>query len=65
MKTIKLHADLHCGSCESKIKGAIGDKVEGVLVNVASGLIKVTYDETTISVDTIKELINNLGFDIK
>ncbi len=65
MKTIKLHADLHCGSCENKIKSVLGTKVEEVLVNVASGLIKVTYNEETINEETIKDLINTLGFNLK
>ncbi len=64
MKTIKLHAKLHCGSCESKIKTALGTKVEEVLVNVASGLIKIKYDETKINIDEIKGLISNLGFEL-
>ncbi|NQZ29531.1 MAG: heavy-metal-associated domain-containing protein [Mycoplasmatales bacterium] len=62
MKIVKLHAKLHCGSCESKIKTILKTKVEEVLVNVASGLIKIKYDETKINIEEIKGLISNLGF---
>ncbi|TCG10992.1 heavy-metal-associated domain-containing protein [Mycoplasma todarodis] len=64
MKTIKLHAKLHCGSCEGKIKSALDKKVEEVLVNVASGLIKIKYDESKIELNTIKETIQDLGYEL-
>ncbi|CAM9142477.1 heavy-metal-associated domain-containing protein [Mycoplasma todarodis] len=64
MKIVKLHAKLHCGSCENKIKTVLGERVEEVLVNVASGLIKIKYDETKIELQEIKRLISNLGFDL-
>ena len=66
MKKIFQLEPLICPSCSAKIEGML-KKTEGigeseVLFN--SSRVKVSFDESKIKADAIKEKIEKLGFDV-
>lgn len=64
-KTYQLDT-LTCPSCTAKIEGMLkktkGIKESEVLFN--SSRVKVTFDESLLSSETLKENIDKLGFDV-
>lgn len=65
MKTETLDVSgMHCASCASIIKRKI-EKLEGVSecnVNYATEKANVAYDETSVTLDTMNDQIDNLGY---
>ena len=59
--------DMSCSHCEDAIKRAVGklNGVENVLVDLGSKKVSVEYDESKVSVDTIRVTIEDLGYDVK
>ncbi len=56
---------LQCGSCAPTIEGALLKEkgVSKVVIDPTAGTITVSYDEKSLSVDAMRTVISNLGFD--
>ena len=61
--TLKIPA-LHCGGCAKTVTGSL-EKLPGVQVTETdpeSKLVNVEFDDSTISLDEIREALDQVGF---
>lgn len=58
---------MHCASCSAKIENTFKKEkgVSKVNVNYASEKMSVEFDESEINMTKIKEIINDLGYEVK
>ncbi|MBB5355278.1 copper chaperone [Anoxybacillus mongoliensis] len=56
-----------CGHCKAAVTNALQelDGVSRVEVHLQEGTVDVEYDETKVSVDKLKEAIEEQGYDVK
>jgi len=56
--------EVHCDHCKTSLEGAVGalTGVANVEVVVADAMISVGFDETTVSIDSIKAAIEDQGY---
>ena len=61
--TLKVPA-LHCGGCVNTITGTLKalPSVEVTQANTVTKLVRVTFDESAVSVDQIREALDEIGF---
>ncbi|WP_200416446.1 copper chaperone CopZ [Virgibacillus salexigens] len=55
-----------CGHCKMSVEGALSE-LEGVSaaeVNLKSGKVDVTFDESKVNVDAMKEAVEDQGYDV-
>jgi len=68
MEKVTLNVEgMSCGHCVKSVEGSLG-KLQGVSdvkVHLDNGTVDVEYDAATVSVDTIKETIDDQGYDVK
>lgn len=59
--------DMSCSHCESSIKNAVGalNGVENVIVDLATKKVSVEYDAAKVSIETIRNSIEDQGYDVK
>lgn len=64
-ETLKVEG-MSCGHCVSSVEGSVGalSGVSSVKVNLDAGLVDVEFDENAVSLDKIKETIDEEGFDV-
>ena len=57
---------MSCGHCVNAVESNVGklDGVEQVKVNLESGKVDVSYDEGKVTVEKIKETIDDQGYDV-
>ncbi|MCK1997401.1 copper chaperone [Paenisporosarcina quisquiliarum] len=57
---------MSCGHCVSSVEGSVGklDGVNEVKVDLESGKVDVSFDEDKVSLDVIKETIDDQGYDV-
>jgi copper chaperone len=57
---------IHCDHCKASIEGALGqlDGVDSAQVSVPDRTVSVSYDETQVDLDAIREAIVDQGFDV-
>lgn len=68
MENVTLNVQgMSCGHCVKAVEGSVGELagVNEVKVNLAEGLVDVTFDEAQVSVEQIKETIDEQGYDVK
>jgi len=68
MQNVTLNVQgMSCGHCVNSVEKSVGSLagVEQVKVNLADGLVDVAFDETQVSLDQIKETIDDQGYDVK
>ncbi|MEB3749282.1 Copper chaperone CopZ [Geobacillus icigianus] len=68
MMTITLQVQgMTCGHCQAAVTNALQalDGVSRVEVHLQEGTVDVEYDETKISVEKLKEAIEEQGYDVK
>ncbi|MEB2282776.1 copper chaperone CopZ [Lysinibacillus xylanilyticus] len=68
MQNVTLNVQgMSCGHCVNSVEKSVGalTGVEQVKVNLAEGLVDVAFDETQVSLDQIKETIDDQGYDVK
>lgn len=55
-----------CGHCESAVTGALADLqgVEDVKVHLDTGKVDVRYNKEQVTVDQMKEAIEEQGYDV-
>lgn len=64
-KTINVQG-MTCGHCKMSVEGAL-KKLDGVTaaeVNLEAGSVKVTFDGSKVSVDAMKDAIEDQGYDV-
>ena len=56
--------EVHCGHCKTSLEGAVNDLdgVETVNVTISDATIDVSYDETAVGLDVIKNAIEEQGY---
>ena len=56
--------EVHCDHCKTSLEGAVGDLagVARVEVSVPDATLDVTFDEGTVTIDTIKHAIEEQGY---
>ncbi|KJE25755.1 copper chaperone CopZ [Geobacillus sp. G4] len=56
-----------CGHCKAAVTNALQalDGVNRVEVHLQEGTVDVDYDETKVSVEKLKEAIEEQGYDVK
>ncbi|HEU4318540.1 MAG TPA: copper ion binding protein [Acidimicrobiia bacterium] len=56
--------EVHCDHCKTSLEGAVGDLggVSRVEVSVPEATLEVTFDESTVSLDIIKQTIEEQGY---
>ena len=68
MENIELKVGgMHCGGCSGRLNRALNnlDGVENAEANFETGIVKLAYNESKVSLDTIKESITDAGFSVK
>ena len=68
MQNVTLNVEgMSCGHCVKSVEGSVGALagVTEVKVNLAEGLVDVAFNEAQVSLDQIKETIDEQGFDVK
>ncbi|HET7627453.1 MAG TPA: copper chaperone CopZ [Bacillales bacterium] len=68
MKEIKLKVDgMSCEHCKKAVNGALAelDGVQAVEVSVKRGEAEVSYDETKVTLEQMKDAIEDQGYDVK
>ena len=55
---------LHCSSCASTVERHVKvlPGVEATDVDASSKVVRVTYDESKVSLDSIREALDEIGF---
>ena len=68
MKTVLLNVpDISCEHCERTITQALGpvEGVQGVRVDIPGRQVQVEYDETSIDVDQMKEILQEEDYPVE
>lgn len=57
---------MSCGHCVSSVEKSVGsiDGVKEVKVHLESGEVDVSFEEDKVSLDVIKETIDDQGYDV-
>ncbi|MCP8969438.1 copper chaperone CopZ [Ectobacillus ponti] len=57
---------MSCGHCVSAVEGSVGklNGVKAVKVDLGAGTVQVEFDPDAVTVDTIKETIDEQGYDV-
>jgi len=55
---------MSCSHCVNAVEGAVGKLGADAKVNLASRSVQVTFDESKVSLDTIKKAIEEQGYDV-
>jgi copper chaperone len=57
---------IHCDNCKSSIEGALNglDGVSSAAVDVEAKTVTVSFDDSSLGMDLIKETIEDQGFDV-
>jgi copper chaperone len=65
MANITLNVEgMSCNHCVNSIEGAIKEIGAAAKVDLANKNVAVTYDENKLSVEAIKEAIEDQGYDV-
>ncbi|KGR78229.1 copper chaperone CopZ [Ureibacillus manganicus] len=67
MENVTLNVQgMSCGHCVKAIEGSVGtlEGVNEVKVNLEAAQVEVSFNESQVSVDKIKETIDDQGYDV-
>lgn len=65
MQTITLKVEgMSCGHCVNSVEGAVKNAGASGKVDLNSGSVKIEFDESKVSLDSIKEAIEEQGYDV-
>ena len=58
---------MSCGHCVNAVEGSVGklDGVNQVKVHLESGKVDVAFDQEKVTLDEIKETIDDQGYDVE
>ena len=62
--TLKVEG-MSCGHCVNSVEGAMKNIGATGKVDLAGKTVTVTYDEASVTLDAIKEAIEDQGYDVK
>lgn len=66
MKTITLQVEgMSCGHCVNSIEGALKTIGAEGKVDLAKKSVDITYDEARLTLDAIKDAIEEQGYDVR
>lgn len=66
MKKITLQVEgMSCGHCVNSVEKALKGAGASGKVDLASKSVEVEYDETAISLDSLKEAIEEQGYEVQ
>ncbi|MCY8939677.1 copper chaperone CopZ [Peribacillus frigoritolerans] len=68
MKNITLNIQgMSCGHCVNSIEGSVGqlEGINQVNVKLNDAQVEVTFNESQVSLDKIKETIEDQGYEVK
>ncbi|MEH7334329.1 copper chaperone CopZ [Neobacillus drentensis] len=68
MENVTLNVSgMSCGHCVKAVEGSVGalQGVKKVAVKLDKGQVDVEFDANVVSVNTIKETIDDQGYDVK
>ena len=68
MENVTLNVSgMSCGHCVKAVEGSVGklDGVKNVSVKLEKGQVDVEFDPSLVSLSTIKETIDDLGYDVE
>jgi copper chaperone len=68
METVTLNVSgMSCGHCVKAVEGSVGklDGVKKVEVKLDKGQVDVEFDANVVSLGTIKETIDDQGYDVE
>ncbi|MFF2498409.1 copper chaperone CopZ [Peribacillus sp. NPDC058075] len=68
MENVTLNVSgMSCGHCVNAVKGNVGKLagVESVKVNLEAGKVEVSFDRDKVSLEKIKETIDDQGYDVE
>jgi len=65
-KTLNVEG-MSCGHCKMAVEGALKelDGVSAAEANVEAGKVDVTYDDSKVTFDAMKEAIEEQGYDVE
>lgn len=65
-QTLKVNG-MSCGHCVNSIEGSVGKLtgVSSVKVHLSEGKVDVEFDPSEITLETIKETIDDQGYDVE
>jgi copper chaperone len=57
---------MSCGHCEKAVKGALSelDGVKNVVVYLSEGKVEVEFESTNVTVEKLKETIEEQGYEV-
>jgi copper chaperone len=65
MQNVTLNVQgMSCGHCVNSVEGALKKLGANAKVDLSSGTVAVEYDENKTNLDTIKETIEEQGYDV-
>ncbi|GIP58618.1 copper chaperone CopZ [Paenibacillus sp. FSL W8-0186] len=65
MQTVTLNVEgMSCNHCVNSIEGAVSKLGASAKVDLSAKNVTVSYDEGKLSVETIKEAIEDQGYDV-
>lgn len=66
VKTLKVEG-MSCSHCENSVKKAVGalEGVESVAVDLGGKRVTIEFDAGKVSVDVIKDAIEDQGYDVR
>ncbi len=68
MENVTLNVEgMSCGHCVKAVEGSVGKLtgVSNVKVHLENGTVDVEYNNEEVSLDAIKETIDDQGYDVK
>ncbi|MCD9020908.1 copper chaperone CopZ [Cohnella silvisoli] len=65
MSNITLNVQgMTCGHCVNSVEGAVQNLGAAAKVDLPNGSVTIDYDETKVSLEAIKEAIEDQGYDV-
>ncbi|MGG0717136.1 copper chaperone CopZ [Robertmurraya massiliosenegalensis] len=58
---------MSCGHCVKSVEGSVGklDGVSAVKVQLENGTVDIEFDSNKVTLDTIKDTIDDQGYDVE
>ncbi|MFP3915100.1 MAG: heavy-metal-associated domain-containing protein [Actinomycetota bacterium] len=58
--------EIHCAHCKESIEGAVSalDGVQNVRVDIDPRTVNLSYDETQVDLEAIKQAIESVGYEV-
>ncbi|CAM3485037.1 MULTISPECIES: cation transporter [Paenibacillus] len=65
MKQVTLTVEgMSCNHCVNSVEGALKNAGASGTVDLASGTVSIEYDDSKVSLDALKEAIEDQGYDV-